>query len=192
MVADDFALLDAWCAGNKPAGQALLARHFDSLERFFRSKCPRDADDLVQRTMLACVAAKGTLRREAGFRTWLFTVARNELFAHLRGGRRGGTAVDLSMSSIAELVTTPTTRLIRHAEQRRVLEALQQLPVEQQTLVELHYWEDLDVASLSEIFGLEPGTTRVRLFRARQKLREILDLSDDAADVAVVRARAAL
>jgi len=54
----DFELLDRWRAGDKPAGQALLARHFDSLCGFFASKTDRDADDLVQRTLLACVKAK--------------------------------------------------------------------------------------------------------------------------------------
>lgn len=190
MEEDDFQLLGQWCGGDKGAGQRLLARHFDSLSRFFESKCPRDADDLVQRTLLACVAAKNSLRREASFRTWLFTVARNTLYAHLRSAGTLGAQVDFSISSIAELVTTPGTRLARSAEHRRVVEALRALSVEQQTLLELHYWEGLDVAALSEVFALEPGTTRVRLHRARQRLREVLELGGEADAVAMGRARA--
>lgn len=189
MEPDDFALLEQWCAGDKSSGERLLERHFDTVSRFFRTKCARDADDLVQRTFAACVAGRNTLRREASFRTWLFTVARHELAQYLRSLTRGGTQVDLSLSSIEDLVTTPTTRIARKVDQQRVLEALRRLPVEQQTLLELHYWEGLDVAALSEIFELEPGTTRVRLHRARARLRELLDSKPEALDQQVTAAR---
>src|SRR5258706_576213 len=51
-------------------------------------------------------------------------------------------------------------------------EALCQLPVEQQTLLELHYWEDMDIANLAEVFEMPPTTIRTRLHRARKALRE--------------------
>lgn len=172
---DDFSLIDHWCSGDDEAGEALIRRHFDSVCRFFRTKCPQDADDLVQRTFSACVSHRHTLRRESTFRTWLFSLAHNELKQHLRSLSRGGTLVDFSISSMAELMSTPTTRLARKGEQQRMLELLRRLPVDQQALIELYYWEELDVAELSEVFGLAPGATRVRLHRARQRLRAWLD-----------------
>ena len=187
----DFDLLDRWRAGDKPAGQELLARHFDSLCGFFASKTDRDADDLVQKTLLACVAAKHQFRKDASFRTYLFTVARHELYHWLRARRRDGERLDFSVTSVAQIITTPATRMIKDAEKRRVVEALQQLPVEQQMLLELHYWHELDVAALSEVLELEPGNTRVRLHRARKKLREILELpgEDEAAQILEKTAR---
>ncbi len=174
----DFELLDRWQQGDKAAGQALLSRHFDSVCRFFESKVAADAEDLVQRTWTDLVASKDRLRRQASFRTYLFTLARHVLYHHLRARSREGERLDFSVTSIAELVSTPASRMIKEAERRRVVEALQQLPLEAQTLLELHYWEELDVAALSEVLELEPGATRVRLHRARKKLRELLDLSE--------------
>ena len=49
--------------------------------------------------------------------------------------------------------------------------ALALLPLEQQLLLELHYWEDMDANALAEIFDLSPSGLRTRLFRARQLLR---------------------
>ena len=177
----DFELLDRWRAGDNPAGQELLARHFDSLCGFFESKCDQDADDLVQRTMLACVASKQTFRKQASFRTYMFTVARNELFHYLQAKRRDGQRLDFSITSIAELITTPGSRMIKDADKQRVVGALRQLPIEAQTLLELHYWQELDAEALAEVFEIEPGAVRVRLHRARQKLRELLDLPDEEA-----------
>jgi RNA polymerase sigma factor (sigma-70 family) len=179
----DFDLLDRWRGGDITAGQALLARHFDSLCGFFESKCGPDADDLVQRTMLACVSSKERFRKHSSFRTYMFTIARHELYHHLHARRRDGQRLDFSITSIAELLTTPASRMIKDADRLRIVEALRRLPVEQQTLLELHYWQELDIEAISEVLEIEPGNTRVRLHRARKKLRELLELNadDDAA-----------
>ena len=177
----DLELLERWRAGEAAAGEALFARHFDSLCGFFVTKCQGDADELVQRTLLACVRAKDQFRAQSSFRTYLFTVARNELYHYLQRRRRDDHRLDFSVTSIADLITTPATRLARDAERRRVVEILRSLPVEQQTLLELHYWEDLDVAALAEVFETTPGAIRVRLHRARKALRaQLAPEADDA------------
>lgn len=175
---DDLALLAAWRAGDKTAGEQLFARYFDSLCAFFVTKSS-DADELVQRTLLACVGAKDQFRAQSSFRTYLFAIARNELHQYLRRLRRDRDRLDFEITSAAELVTTPATRLARRAEQQRMMDVLRQLPVDQQTLLELYYWEDLDVAALAEVFELTPNAIRVRLHRARQELREKLVAAGD-------------
>ncbi len=179
-VETDFELLDRWQAGEADAGHALLARHFDSLCGFFESKCDQDADDLVQRTMLACVAAKHQFRRQSSFRTYLFAVARHELFHYLRSRHRDGERLDFLTTSVAEILTSPVSRLARDTDRQRVIAALRRLPVEQQTLLELHYWQELDAEALGEILDLTVNAVRVRLHRARAALRDALALAPDA------------
>jgi RNA polymerase sigma factor (sigma-70 family) len=178
-VASDYELLDRWRADDRAAGQELLARYFDELCRFFESKAFQDADDLVQRTMLACLAAKHQFRKQASFRTYLFAVARHELYHYLRSRHRDGERTDLLTTSLAEIVTTPVSRLARDADRVRIVEALRRLSVEQQTLLEMHYWHDLDSEQLGEILEIAPGAVRVRLHRARAALREVLALDGD-------------
>lgn len=168
----DLALLEQWRSGNAEAGQALFERHFDSIYGFFETKCANDADELVQATFLACLRAKDQFRGDSSFRTYLFTIARNELYRVLRDRQRKGAQVDFGLSSIAELVSTPGTRLARNQEHRQLVEALRQLPVEQQTLLELHYWEEMDIAELAKVFDAPAATIRTRLHRARKALRE--------------------
>lgn len=175
---DDLALLESWRAGDKTAGEMLFARHFDSLCAFFVTKCS-DPDDLVQRTLLACVNARDQFRAQSSFRTYLFAIARNELHQYLRRLQRDRDRLDFQISSVADLVTTPATRLARRAEQQRMVEVLRQLPVDQQTLLELFYWENLEVAALAEVFELTPNAIRVRLHRARQDLRDRLISAGD-------------
>lgn len=172
---DDIALLDRWRAGDNDAGQALFERHFDSVFGFFETKCEADADELTQATFLACLRARDQFRKESSFRTYLFTIARNELFRVLRTRQRRDAKLDFELSSIAELVSTAGTKLARNEEHRKLVEALRRLPVEQQTLLELHYWEELEIGELAEIFDAPAATIRTRLHRARKSLRELVE-----------------
>lgn len=169
----DLGLLARWRAGDRAAGQALFERHFESLYRFFRNKCERECDELVQATLLACLDAQTQFRGDARFRTFLFSIARHKLYHHFRARQRDP-ALDLSITSVADLVTTPGTALARDQAHRALLAALRQLPVEQQTLLELHYWEELDTVELAAIFEAPAATIRTWLFRARARLRELL------------------
>lgn len=181
----DFSLLERWRGGDAAAGEQLFARQFPGLYRFFATKCDGDTDELVQATLVACLKAKETFRAESSFRGYLFTVAKHELYRYFRERQRAG-AVDLAVSSVADLATTPGTRIARDQAHRRLLDALRTLPVEQQTLLELYYWEELEVAQLAQIFDAPPATIRTWLYRARQSLKE--QLGDDV-DAAVKKAR---
>jgi RNA polymerase sigma factor (sigma-70 family) len=173
--ADDLTLLDQWRTGDAGAGEALFQRHFDSIYGFFETKCQTEADELTQATFLACLKARDQFRAQSSFRTYLFTIARHELYRMLRTRQRRDDKLDFELSSIAQLISTPGTRLARNQEHRRLLEALQGLPVEQQTLLELHYWEDMDIAALAEVFDAPQATIRTRLHRARKALRDRIE-----------------
>lgn len=177
---DDLMLLDQWRAGDTVAGQTLFQRHFDAIYGFFETKCDAHADDLTQATFLACVRARDQFRKSSSFRTYLFTIARNELYRLLRTHQRKDAKLDFELSSIAELISTPGTKLARDQEHRQLLGALQRLPVDQQTLLELHYWEELDIGALAEIFDAPTATIRTRLHRARKALRELMEGSAPA------------
>ena len=172
MADPDLGLLEQWRGGDLAAGQALFARHFPGILRFFEHKCQAAADELVQQTFLACVKSRDRFEGRSTFRTYLFTVARHELYRHLRGLRRDDERLDFGITSIGELVTTPGTRLGREQDVERLRAALRTLPAEQQLLLEMCYWHELEPAQLAEIFECPPATIRTRLFRARAALRD--------------------
>jgi RNA polymerase sigma factor (sigma-70 family) len=176
----DMDLLLAWRAGDTAAGQVLFKRHFRKVYRFFETKCGAEADELVQATFLACVRAKDQFRGESSFATYLFTVARHELYRVLSERRRDLGRLNFQVSSIAELAPTPRTRIAAHEDRRRLLDALRDLPLEQQVLLELHYWEGVEINALAEIFESPAVTIRSRLHRARQALRERMLRDADA------------
>ena len=117
---DDASLFVAWQAGDRAAGEALIERHFDAIDRFFATKVGDGGDDLVQSTFLACAEAGARYRGDSSFRAFLFGIARNVLFEHIRGKVRHGVApADLSQSAIADLAPGVATLANHRADQRQ-------------------------------------------------------------------------
>lgn len=178
-VEDDVVLLQRWRDGDNRAGEQLCARHFDEIYRFFEHKLAGEADDLTQQTFLGCVQGRKQFLGHSTFRTYLFAIARNQLYTRLRKMPKVE-HVDLEVSSLNELVSSPSRKLHAHQELAQVRAALQELPVDQQVLLELHYWHDVDAAGLAEVCETTPGAIRVRLLRARRALRARLELTTAA------------
>lgn len=166
----DAELLDAWQAGDHAAGDRLFARHFDTVFGFFQRRMAGDVSDLVQRTFLGLVEARGRVRGESSVRTYLFVIARRELWAHYEKQKRQG-ALDFGVSSIEDLTPSPSS-MLRHKDDHALLgEALRRIPVDLQLVVELHYWEGLAGPEIAKIIDVPEGTVRSRLRRALEALR---------------------
>ena len=187
MVDDDLILLDRWVNGDVKAGNELFKSYFESLYRFFANKTDGDVDDLVQETFMACLKGRETFKRQSTFRTYIFAIARYTLLGHWRKCNKSASSVPIDEISIASLSTTAGTRLAGARDRIRLLEALRTLPMDQQMLLEMYYWQDLDREKLAEIFDVETATIGSRLHRARRQLMETLaeraPSSEEALDV---------
>jgi len=157
-VDDDLELLTAWRAGDRAAGEALLARHFDAVCRFFHNKVGDDAPDLIQQTFLALCEGRDRYRGEAGFRGYVLGVARNLLLAFFRRKRKQAERFDPLEHSVADLQASFTSQLTRRREEQILLQALRSLPLELQIVFELYHLEGLTAAQLAAMHGIsEPG-----------------------------------
>lgn len=168
----DLQLLDAWEHGDMRAAGELFERHYDAVERFFRNKVADGHDDLVQQTFAACVESRRKFRRESTFRTYLFAIANNTLKAHFRMLRREHTRLEFTEISAWDLAPGPSTMFRARREQQLLLEALRQIPLDYQVVLELFYWEELPGSVISEIIELPENTVRSRLRKGRQLLEQ--------------------
>lgn len=172
---DDLELLDAWRAGDREAGGELFDRYFVAIRRFFRSKIGDDYEELVQRTFTRCVEAKERFRGDGKLRSYLFSIAANVLREHLRERQRGQ-RFDADVSSVVDLALPgPATAAAARREQTVLLEALRRLPINDQIVLELFYWEQMTSAEIAEVLALPHPTVRSRLRLARERLRGHVD-----------------
>jgi RNA polymerase sigma-70 factor (ECF subfamily) len=176
----DDALLQAWRAGDRDAGTRLVRRYFARVFAFFHARIPEQAEDLAQRTFLACMEGEG-LRRVGSFRAYLFGIARHQLLRVFEKNeivRRRGAVREPTIT-----IETPTGAVVRGEEQRLLLRALRKLPLDQQILLELFYWERLSTAEIAVVMELSRSAVKVRLLRTRARLREVIETIDAPPDL---------
>lgn len=168
----DDELLEAWRADDSLAGNELFERHYPAMARFFHNKVDQEADDLIQRTFLACVEGRDRFEGRSSVRTYLFSIANNVLRRHLRTRQRRGAPVDLDSIALSDLAPTPSTVLGRTREERALLAALRRVPVSVQVLLELFYWERLTGREIAEVLDVPLATAKTQLRRGRLLLQE--------------------
>lgn len=166
----DEELLAAWGRGDRAAGTELFTRHYSTVRCFFVNKVDDAAEDLIQQTFTACVAGRERFEGRASFRAYLLGIARNLLRQHYEARRGSGKVVDIEELSLAELGAGPSTLLARDRAHKRLLDALRQVSLEQQIILELYYWEGLTGSALGEALGVPEETARSRLRRAKVSL----------------------
>ena len=126
-------------------------------------------EDIAQETFLA---AYKSLHRfdpaRACFATWLLTIARNRALNGLKARRLD------SLDSLPEPIDVagPDERLACDELKMRLDAALNRLPLEQRTAFVLGIIMELPYDKIAQIEGVEVGTVKSRIHRARKKLAE--------------------
>lgn len=164
--------------------QALHAALGEQLLRYFlrRSVGPSDAADLAAETYLTLWRRIDRLPEdEDGARAWAFGVARGVLLNHSRGVRRRLALADRLRDALLQEEGAI-------ADNRSILgDALGSLSEDDRELIVLIAWDGLNPAQAAAVLGIEPGAARVRLHRARKRLRAAM--SDDDLEVATRQRR---
>lgn len=171
----EFAQLSAWRAGERSAGEQLVAQYYGPVLRFFELRAGYVADDLTQATFLAAVEAKDRFAGDATFRAYLFGIARHKLLEFLRKSRRRDAAHEEAKKRGPSTGLTASGLVAIKDEQRTLLLALNRLPEDLQTAMQLHYWEGMAGKEIAAVLEIPPSTVRNRLSRARQELRAHVD-----------------
>ncbi len=135
------------------------------------------AEELAQETFLRAWRGLGSYRPErAAFSTWLFTIARNLAIDELKSlAQRPEIAGCDPLPDPASDDAQPLELLQAAQEQRRLRSALRQLPMADRSALALVYNHELDLAQVARIEDCTPGAIKVRLHRARQRLRELME-----------------
>lgn len=169
---DDEELFDRWADGQARAGHVLFKRHFDAVLRFFRRQLGDDTSDLVQNTFLGCINSRGRFAQKASFRTYLFAIARFQLYKEFRR-RASRQDLDFRITSIADLGPSLSRVLGERQEMALLVEALGQVALEQQVAIYFYYLEDMTAPDVGvAVGGLSVPAVRSRLRRGLEALRK--------------------
>lgn len=151
--------------------EAMYRAHHDDLLRYALRRVAHDVDaaDVVAETMSIAWRRRADLPPADQQRLWLYGVARNVLANQRRGqARRSQLTVRLREELERHAASVPSS-------DNPVLQALSRLSRKDQDLLAMVAWEQLRPEEIAVVLGCTPATARVRLHRARKRLRDALD-----------------
>ncbi|HET6999200.1 MAG TPA: sigma-70 family RNA polymerase sigma factor [Solirubrobacterales bacterium] len=126
---------------------------------------PSEAEDIAQDALLRAWRRRSTLREAERRNQWLATIVRNEAF------RQHARVRPDPISTIETQEGAEDAQVVATVERADLHAALKALNEKDRQLLELRYTEDLTQSAIARRLGIPEGTVKVRLHRARSKLR---------------------
>lgn len=165
-------------AGTDPdVFEAFYREHVEAVQRFVarRSADRERVADLTAEVFVAVIESAHRYRPEKGSpEAWLYGIARLVVAndRRKRGRERDGDARLRGSALLGEDdVSRIDERIDAAAESRRLYEAMDRLGEGERAVLELTALDDLSLAEAARALGIRPVTARVRLHRARRRLR---------------------
>jgi RNA polymerase sigma-70 factor, ECF subfamily len=160
-----------WRAGRRDAGNLLLHRYRPKLQVFFGRRSREHADELVQRTLLACTESVARFEGRSTFRTYLYGIARNQYRMHLRA-EAFARHEPVTIPTRAE--EGPSQLAAVRQEHLLVLSALRQMPPHFAVPLKKYYWKEQPLDEIARELEISVGTVKSRLARGRAALKHAL------------------
>ncbi len=136
-----------------------------------------DAEDLAQETFLKAVSSLTAFGGASSVYTWVFRIARNtciDAMRRLRTRRRYETGTEEDFSGFASSAENESDEIEKRESVSMLRNAIQSLPETYRELIIFKDLEGMSYQEISEVLGLQQGTVKSRLFRARVLLKQAL------------------
>lgn len=133
------------------------------------TKDPETSKDFTQDIFIKVFVKLDTFENRSSFSTWLYSVAHNHCLDQLRLRKR--MQVELLSDSTVNIVAESDQST---ANQWHIMECMiNDLPVQEATLLRLKYEQGLSIKAISEQFHLSESAIKMRLLRTRDKLQTL-------------------
>jgi RNA polymerase sigma-70 factor (ECF subfamily) len=173
---EDAALVVLAKRGADDAFDELVRRHAPKLHAVARRIVGReDAHDVVQEAFISAYRALPKFLEQAQFTTWLHRITLNACYTRVRRRPQDGADIEAPLETPDARSASP----VEHAERRDLRSALESAlagikPEFRETFVLVEFGE-LDYAGVASVLGIEVGTVKSRMSRARAALKAQLE-----------------
>lgn len=174
-------------AGDMKAAEALFRRYHAPVHQLISRMLngAPEAEDLVQEVFLKAFRAIGGFKGRSSFKTWIFQIATNTCLNHLAKAERryvhdsleaplGGEGDFTLGDRLASSSPEPDEAAMAAEVYQRVEQAVAKLSPEFRAVLVLRDIQDLSYEEVSEALGLNLGTVKSRLARARKQVQQWL------------------
>lgn len=175
-------------SGDSRAMEELVLRHqnsvFATIAGMLRNS--PDVEDIAQQVFVRIWKAASTYEPTAKFKTWMYTIVRNQVFNEMRRLKRkpawSSDAFEEASGVTLSVDESPSPdEAVLHGElQQAVEKAIAELPDKARLAIQLRRYDKMAYEDIADILGITVSATKSLLFRARNMLKESLaDYLDD-------------
>jgi RNA polymerase sigma factor (sigma-70 family) len=176
----DIDLISKVLQGDKTAYAQIIKQHqrfvFTLALRF--SKCREDAEEIAQDSFIKAFRALPTFKQNSKFSTWLYSIVYTTAMTFLRKKRLDTQSID-DETSLIQLEAYSSDHTIIEVEHKSKMQfvnlAISQLSPIDAAIITLFYQGEQSLEEIAQALGMESNTVKVKLHRARQRLREKIE-----------------
>jgi len=178
----DIEIISRVLKGEQQAYAELVKRYqnyvFTLTLRFTKSR--EDAEEVSQDIFVKAYRSLADFRGESKFSTWLYTIVNTTCITFLRKRRLDVQSLD--NEKVFETVESQDSGLNANQVERKsranmVNRSISMLSYDDSEILTLFYKAEQSLEEISQILGLEQNTVKVRLHRARQRLKTMMENS---------------
>jgi RNA polymerase sigma factor (sigma-70 family) len=166
--------------GDQSAFAVLVEKYqnyvFTLVLRFTENR--EDAEEISQDVFVKAYRSLADFRGDSKFSTWLFTITRTTCLSFLRKKKLDTQSLDNERTGLqAENRESDfNANLVEQKSRHRMLsQAISMLSVDDAQVLNLFYKAEQTLEEIGKIMRLDPNTVKVKLHRARQRLKEKME-----------------
>ena len=175
----DIYYIEQVLAGKNNAFSYIVDRHKNKAFNLAFRICGNheEAEELAQDSFLKAYRALNSFKMKSSFATWFYRIVYNTSISHVRLKKKGVLSLEDFPADATDFIGTNTSEEEAEKEYRDSLVnfALQKITEEERGLICLYYYEEMSTDEIADITGISKSNIKVKLFRARQKMQEIIE-----------------
>ena len=175
----DIAYIEQVLAGNANAFSYIVDRHKDKAYNLAFRICgnKEEAEEIAQDSFLKAYRSLGGFKMKSSFATWLYRIVYNTAISNVRIKKKGILSLEDFPVDATDFIGSNTSE--EEAEKEYIGSlinfALQKITEEERGLITLFYFEEMSSEEITEVTGISKSNIKVKLFRARRKMLEIIE-----------------
>jgi RNA polymerase sigma-70 factor (ECF subfamily) len=170
---DDFSIIKKFIDGDQSAFQILVKRHKEKVRNIVYLTMSNSSfvDDIAQEVFITVYKKLKNFRFESQFTTWLYRITVNKCKDHLR--KKNVRRIFMPLQD-GEEVSHSVTSVEDNDVSKVVMDAVSKLPAKLRIPLMLKDIEGFSYQEIADSLECEMGTVKSRIFRARERLKTIL------------------